>query len=167
MRTLADLIAFNDDHCEVELPHFGQELFDVAEATTGLDDPAYRAARALCLEVTRTRGIDRVMATGRLDAIVAPGHGDTSAAAVAGYPSITIPTGISADGRPGGVRFVAGFLEEPRLVALAYSLEQAVGPRPVPRFLGDVPAPPPDAGICATPAALRRRTTRADLPPDA
>ena len=55
MRTLADLIAFNDAHCEDELRWFGQELFDVAEATTGLDDPAYRAARALCLDATRAR----------------------------------------------------------------------------------------------------------------
>ena len=97
MRTLADLIAFNDAHCEDELRWFGQELFDVAEATTGLDDPAYRAARALCLEVTRARGIDRILADGHLDAIVAPAYGDSSAAAVAGYPSISVPTGV--DGR--------------------------------------------------------------------
>ena len=166
LRTLADLIAFNDAHCETELRHFGQELFDVAEATTGLDDPAYRAARALCLETTRARGIDRVLAEGRLDAIVAPGHGDTTAAAVAGYPAITVPTGITADGRPGGVRFVAGFLAEPTLLRLAYDLEQAVGPRPVPRFLGELPPFPPDAGICATPTGQRVRTRREDLPPD-
>ncbi len=166
MRTLADLIAFNDEHCESELRQFGQELFDVAEATTGLADPAYRAARTLCLDVTRTRGIDRVLAASDLDAIVAPGHGDTSAAAVAGYPSIAVPTGITEDGRPGGVRFIAGFLAEPMLLGLAYDLEQAVGGRAVPRFLGAVPAPPPDAGICATPAAERIRTRREDLPAD-
>ena len=72
MRTLADLIAFNDEHCPDEMRWFGQELFDVAEATTGLDDPAYRTARALCVDVTRARGIDRILADGRLDAIVAP-----------------------------------------------------------------------------------------------
>ena len=166
MRTLADLIAVNDDHCATELRHFGQELFEVAEATTGLDDPAYRAARAMCLDVTRTRGIDRVLAASDLDAIVAPGHGDTSAAAVAGYPSIAVPTGITDDGRPGGVRFVAGFLAEPMLLGLAYDLEAAVGPRPRPRFRGAPALVPPDAGICSTPAALRRRATRSDLPAD-
>ncbi len=166
LRTLADLIAFNDDHCETELRLFGQELFEVAEATSGLDDPDYRAARALCLEVTRGRGIDRVLAEHRLDAIVAPGHGDTSAAAVAGYPAIAVPTGLTTDGRPGGVRFVAGFLGEPMLLRLAYDLEQAVGPRPVPAFSGTVPSPPPDAGICATPTAERVRTRREDLPAD-
>ena len=166
LRTLADLIAFNDDHCETELRHFGQELFEVAEATTGLDDPDYRAARALCLEVTRTNGIDRVLADNRLDAIVAPGYGDTSAAAVAGYPSLAVPTGVTADGRPGGVRFIAGFLAEPTLVRLAYDLERATGARPVPRFLGELPSFPPDAGICATPTAQRVRMRREDLPKD-
>ena len=164
LRTLADLIAFNDAHCETELRHFGQELFEVAEATSGLDDPAYRAARAHCLAVTRTEGIDRLLAGDRLDAIVAPAYDDSSAPAVAGYPSISIPTGMTDDGRPGGVWLSAGFLAEPTLLAFAFDLEQAVGPRPRPSFAGAVPGPPPDAGICATPIERRRRATRADLP---
>jgi amidase len=167
LRTLADLIAFNDDHCEVELRYFGQELFEVAEATTGLDDPAYRDARALCLEVTRTRGIDRILADGRLDAIVAPGYGDSSAPAVSGYPSISVPTGVTDDGRPGGVWLYAGAFAEPMLLALAFDLEQEIGPRPRPAFGGSLPADPPDAGICATPIASRHRATRGDLPSDA
>ena len=166
MRTLADLIAFNDAHCEVELRWFGQELFDVAEATTGLDDPAYRAARALCLDVTRARGIDRILADGRLDAIVAPAYGDSSAAAVAGYPSISVPTGVTDDGRPGGVWLSAGRLGEPTLLGLAFDLEVAIGGRPRPRFTGSIPPDPPDAGLCATPIAERRRFRREDLPAD-
>jgi amidase len=166
MRTLADLIAFNDEHCEDELRYFGQELFDVAEATTSLDDPAYREARALCLQVTRELGIDRIVANGGLDAIVAPAYGDSSAAAVAGYPCISLPTGTTDDGRPGGVWLYAGRLAEPTLLGIAFDLEQAVGARPRPHFGGSLLALPPDAGICATPAASRRRFRREDLPPD-
>ena len=166
MRTLADLIAFNDEHCDRELRFFGQELFDVAEATTGLDDPAYLEARALCLARTRTDGIDAILADARLDAIVAPSYGDSSGPAVSGYPSISIPAGVTDDGRPGGVWLYAGALSEPRLLGLAYDLEQAIGPRPLPRFQGTVPGLPPDAGICAIPAALRTRTVRSDLPAD-
>jgi amidase len=166
MRTLGDLIAFNDEHCEVELRHFGQELFEVADATAGLDDPAYREARTRCLVVTRTDGIDRILTEGRLDAIVAPGYDDSSGPAVAGYPSISVPTGTTDDGRPAGVWLYAGFLAEPTLLAFAYDLEAAVGPRPTPTFAGSVPALPPDGGICATPITRRRRATRSDLPRD-
>ena len=166
MRTLADLIAFNDEHCDEELRFFGQELFDVAEATRGLTDPAYLGARALCLARTRSDGIDRILAEANLDAIVAPSYGDSSGPAVSGYPSISVPTGVTDDGRPGGVWLYAGFLSEPGLLGLAYDLEQAIGPRPMPRFMGTVPALPPDAGICAIPAAARIRTSRSDLPAD-
>jgi len=166
LRDLHDLIAFNDDHCEEELRYFGQELFHVAQATTGLDDPVYRDAQALCLKVTRTDGIDRILADDKLDAIVAPGYGDSSPAAVAGYPSISVPTGVTEAGRPGGVWLYTGFLGEPRLLAYAYDLEAAVGGRPRPTFSGEPPVPLPDAGICATPAADRPVTRRSDLPAD-
>jgi amidase len=166
LRTLGDVIAFNDEHCDEELRFFGQELFHVADETTGLDDPAYREARALCLRVTRSDGIDRILAGGRLDAIVAPAYGDSSPAAVSGYPSISIPTGLTEDGRPGGVWLYAGFLDEPKLLGYALDLERAVGGRPRPTFAGALPAVPPDAGICATPIAERPRTRRSDLPDD-
>jgi amidase len=167
MRTLADLIAFNHAECAGEMRYFGQELFDVAEATTGLDDPAYLAARELCLRVTRAEGIDRILAERRLDVIVAPAYGDSSAPAVSGYPAISVPTGLTDDGRPGGVWLYGGFLAEPTLLALAFDLEGAVDPRPRPGFHGTPPPLPPDAGICATPIESRRRATRSDLPADA
>jgi amidase len=163
LRTLADLIAFNDDRCVEELRFFGQEIFEVAEATTGLDDPVYRAARQHCSNATRRDGIDRILAEHRLDAIVAPAYADTSAPAVSGYPNISLPTGLTEDGRPGGVFLYAGSLSEARLLALAYDLEQAIGPRPRPAFTGTLPDDPPDAGICSTPAGKRRRATRADI----
>jgi amidase len=166
MRTLADVIAFNDSRCEEELRYFGQELFHVADATTGLDDPAYREARAHCLAVTRTDGIDRILAADGLDAIVGPAYGDSSAPAVSGYPAISVPTGTTDDGRPGGVWFSAGFLAEPTLLAFAFDLEQEIGGRPRPTFSGTLPELPPDAGICAVPTASRPRTRRSDLPAD-
>jgi amidase len=166
MRSLADLVAFNDEHCETELAYFGQELFEVAEATAGLDDPEYREARRRCLAVTRTDGIDRILAADRLDAIVAPAYGDSSAAAVAGYPSISVPTGLTEDGRPGGVWLSGGFLAEPALLGFAAELERARGPRPRPTFTGTAPELPPDFGLCTTPIGDRRRATRADLPTD-
>jgi amidase len=166
IRSLADLIAFNDEHCGTELAFFGQELFEVADATAGLDDPVYREAHRRCVEVTRVNGIDRILAADRLDAIVAPAYGDSSPAAVAGYPSLSLPTGLTADGRPAGVWLSAGFLGEPTLLGFAADLERASGPRPRPTFAGTTPEPPPDFGVCATPIADRRRATRTDLPRD-
>lgn len=163
MRTLADLIAFNKAHCAEEMTYFGQELFEIADATTGLKDPVYRDARKLCLDLTRRHGIDQVMREQRLDAIVAPTYSyGSSAPAVAGYPNISLPTGVTADGRPGGIWMYGRFLSEPKLLAYAYDLEQEIGGRPLPQFLGKVPALPPDAGICPVPLAARGAPTIAD-----
>ena len=152
MRSLADLIAFDAAHCSEEMQYFGQEVFEAAEATTGLDDPAYRAARALCIDLTRRHGIDQVMREQRLDAIVAPTYSyGSSAPAVAGYPNISVPTGVTPDGRPGGIWMYGRFLHEPKLLAFAYDLEQEIGGRPLPQFLGSEPALPPDAGLCPVP----------------
>lgn len=166
LRRLADVIAFNDDNCADELRYFGQELFEVADATSGLDDPAYLAARARCIDATRSDGIDRILADGSLDAIVAPAYGDSSGPAVSGYPAISVPTGLTDDGRPGGVWLSGGFLSEPALLAFAFDLEGAVGPRPRPTFRGTISDDPPDTGICETPIEARRRTVRSDLADD-
>jgi amidase len=157
MRTLADLIAFNQAHCEQEMKFFGQEVFEAAEATNGLSDPDYLAARALCLDRTRQHGIDQVMAAENLDAIVAPIYSfGSSAPAVSGYPNISVPTGVTDDGRPGGIWMYSGFLQEPKLLAFAYDLEQEIGGRPQPKYLGSVPQLPPDAGLCPVPTAAKR-----------
>jgi amidase len=152
MRTLADLIAFDIAHCEEEMKYFGQEVFELSEQTSGdLTDPIYLQARADNLTFARTNGIDAALQKDRLDAIVAPTYSFASSLpAVAGYPNLSIPVGLTPEGKPAGLWMYSGFLKEPALLALAYDLEQAIKPRTQPQFLGSVPPEPPDAGICAT-----------------
>jgi amidase len=151
LRTLADLIAFNTAHCPAEMTYFGQEIFEISESTSGdLTDPDYLAARAFSLESAGAQGIDAAMERDDLDAVVAPTYSFASTpAAVAGYPDISIPVGLTPEGKPAGLWMYSGFLREPELLAFAFDLEQEVQPRQVPEFLGAVPEAPPDAGICA------------------
>ena len=157
MRTLADLIAFNTAHCPEEMKYFGQEIFELADATSGnLRDPDYLAARARSLRLAGKRGIDAALRRDRLDAIVAPSYSFASSpAAVAGYPNISIPVGLTPEGKPAGIWMYASFLQEPKLLAFAYDLEQAIQPRRAAQFLGTIPPEPPP-----TPASARRRTRR-------
>ncbi len=150
MRTLADLIAFNREHCPEEMEYFGQQVFKQSEATSGdLNDPAYTAARQANLEFARG-GIDGAMQRDNLHAIVAPTYSYASSlAAVSGYPDMSIPVGLTAGGKPAGLWMYASFLQEPRLIAYAYDLEQEIRPRTLPQFLGTEPPEPADAGICA------------------
>jgi amidase len=151
MHTLADLIAFDAAHCEEEMKYFGQEVFDASEDTSGnLNDPVYLSARSDNLAFARTNGIDAALKKDNLDAIVAPTYSFASSLpAVAGYPNLSIPIGLTPEGKPAGLWMYSGFLKEPKLLAFAYDLEQAVKPRSQPQFLGSVPPEPPDAGICA------------------
>ena len=167
LRTLSDLIAFNISHCPAEMTYFGQEIFELADSTSGdLTDPDYLAARALCIELTRAQGIDAALQRDHLDAIVAPTYSFASSpAAVAGYPNISIPVGLTPEGKPAGLWMYSGFLQEPKLLGLAYDLEQEVDPRRAPQFLGAVPPDPPDAGICAAlPPKPHVFTGKAHLP---
>jgi len=150
LRTLSDLIAFNQRHCPTEMKYFGQELFEISESTSGdLSDPDYLAARAFSLASAGANGIDAAIARGKLDAIIAPSYSFASTpAAVAGYPNISVPIGLTPEGKPAGIWMYSGFLNEPRLLALAYDLEQAIQPRRQPEMLGEVPPEPADAGIC-------------------
>ncbi|MBI0301381.1 amidase, partial [Streptomyces sp. PRKS01-29] len=108
LRSLADLIAFNQAHSKQELGLFGQELLVAADATAGLADPAYIRARSDARRLAGAEGIDAALAAHQLDALVAPttgvawpirSEGDDfpgesySAAAVAGYPSLSVPMG--------------------------------------------------------------------------
>jgi amidase len=150
IRTLADLIAFDIANCPEEMKYFGQEVFDASEATSGdLTDPVYLTARMDNLMFARTDGIDAALQKDNLDAIVAPTYSFASSLpAVAGYPNISIPVGLTPEGKPAGLWMYSGFLQEPTLLGFAYDLEQEIQPRTVPEFLGVVPPEPPDAGLC-------------------
>jgi amidase len=150
MRTLADIIAFNDSHADVEMPWFGQELFLLAEETDGLKDPVY--IEALHTEKTlMINGIRSTLRDNDLDAIfsltgsppwttdlVNGDHFLTASswpAAIAGFPNITVPAGYSFDELPVGINFFGDAWEEPRLIGLAYAFEQGTNARHVPHFL--------------------------------
>jgi amidase len=150
MRTLADLIAFDDSHCTQEMPFYGQEVFLAAEQTSGdLTDPTYVAARAHARNTARS-GIDDALARDNLDAIVAPHLTNSTGPAVAGYPNLSIPVGIRDSGRPAGMLMYSTFLHEPQLIGFGFDLEQELNARRQPQFLNSV-IPLPDAGLCAGP----------------
>jgi amidase len=150
VRTLAEVIAFNEREREREMPYFGQDLFVQAEAKGALTDPAYRKALRTCGRLARTQGIDAVLAKHRLDAIVAPTgnpawpsdlvNGDhftgssSTPAAVARYPSISVPMGY-AWGLPVNLSFIGPAWSEPTLIRLAYAFEQITMHRKAPQFL--------------------------------
>ena len=149
LRTLADLIRFNEEHRDTELPWFGQELFIQAQARGPLSDKKYLKALETCRKLSREQGLDAVMTQHRLDALIAPTqappglidlvNGDhwlgssSSPAAVSGYPSITVPAGYVA-GLPVGLSFFGRAWSEPTLLKLAFAYEQATRHRRPPTF---------------------------------
>jgi amidase len=158
-RTLADVIAFNTAHADRELALFGQETFVKAEATKGLDDPAYQAARATSLRIAGHDGIDAMLAANHLDALVSPtmppawkidaangdqvsGAGAGGLAAVAGYPHLTVPMG-AVMGLPVGLSIIGPAWSEARLLGYGYAYEQAAKAKVTPRFLPSIEAVPP------------------------
>ncbi len=149
VHSLTELIAFNTREKDREMPFFGQEILIMAEKKGPLTSPAYRQALATCRARSRTLGIDAVMTKFKLDAIVAPTgspawptdlvNGDhflgasSTPAAVAGYPSVTVPAGF-AHGLPVGVSFIGRAWSEATLIRLAYAYEQATMHRRPPAF---------------------------------
>jgi amidase len=150
MKTLADLIAFNDANRAKEMPWFGQEIFERAVKRGPLTDPKYLAAVATCRRLSRVEGIDKIMATHRLDALIGitagPSWptdlingdrytgGSSSPAAVAGYPHVTVPAGW-VHGLPIGLSFFGKAWSEGLLLRYAYAFEQATRQRRAPQFL--------------------------------
>lgn len=150
MKTLQDLIAFNDAHAKEEMPYFGQDLFVKSAAKGPLTDKTYLAAKAKARRLSRTEGLDRVFAGKKVDALVAPSGGpawltdlvngdygtggSSGPAAVSGYPSITVPAGF-VRGLPVGVSFIGPAWSEGPLIAMAYAYEQRAQARRPPQYL--------------------------------
>ena len=134
-RTLEDLIKFNEEHKNVELTRFGQELFTRAQAKGDLSAKEYLEALSAVKRATQADGIDAVMAGAKVDALVAPTSGSTwSIAAVAGYPYITVPLGLRRNDVTGLGFFGKAFSDE-RLIKYAYAFEQRTKRREVPKLL--------------------------------
>jgi amidase len=150
IKSLADVIAFNEANKATEMPYFGQELFLQAQEKGPLTDKVYLDALAKDQRLSRTEGLDVVFAQHTLDALVAPTgsppwptdlvNGDhflgasSTPGAVAGYPSVAVPVGYSF-GLPVGMSFIGRANSEAKLLTLAYAYEQAAKPRKAPRFL--------------------------------
>ncbi len=148
--TLTELIAFNEKNRDREMPYFGQEIFEKAEAKGPLTEKEYLDALAKDLRLSRKEGIDKTMDEHQLDAFIAPTSspaalidlvngdygvgGASTLPAVAGYPHITLPAGFSW-GLPVGISFFGRAWSEPTLIRLAYAYEQATRHRRPPRFL--------------------------------
>jgi len=150
VKSLAEIIEFNEQNRGLEMPYFGQERMHAAQARGPLTDAAYLNAVRTIQRATREDGIDRLMNQHDLDAIVAPtrdlawptdhikgdrldGGSSAGPAAIAGYPDITVPMGF-VSGLPVGVSFFGRAWSEPTLLRVAYAFEQATNHRRAPTF---------------------------------
>lgn len=156
MAALADIIAFNEANTDREMPYFAQEIFYEAEAKGDLSSPEYLQALATARTLSRAQGIDALMEEYQLDAIVSPttrpawkidlvnddisSNGSSGPAAIAGYPSITVPNGY-VFGLPVGILFFGRQWSEGVLIRIAYAYEQATRHRRAARLLPSLDLP--------------------------
>lgn len=154
VRSLKDIIDFNEKNQDREMPYFGQDLFIKAEAKGPLTEKAYLDALEMNHRIWRIEGIDALMDKYHLDAIVAPAGGpawptdlvngdhhtigSSGPAAIAGYPNICVPGGF-VFGLPIGISFFGRAYSEPTLIKLAYAFEQATKLRQAPKFFPTLP----------------------------
>ena len=154
LRTLEDLIVFNEKHADREMQYFGQDQLLLAQEKGPLTEQAYLDALATSHRLSRGQGIDAVMNEHNLDALIAATgapswpidlvNGDhyvgssSTPAAMAGYPLISVPAGY-AFGLPVGLTFMGRAYSEPTLIRLAYAFEQATNVRRAPQFLPTAP----------------------------
>jgi len=151
VHTLREVIEFNERHAQQEMPWFKQETLIKSEAKGPLTEQAYLDALAKCRKASRDDGIDALMKKNQLDAIFCSGGGPApvidyaygdgntggggiALAAVAGYPSISVPAGF-IEGMPVSVFFMSGAWSEPSLLRIAFAFEQAIKARKPPGFL--------------------------------
>lgn len=149
MKSLADVIKFNKNNADKEMPWFNQEIFEMAQAKGGLNETEYIEALKQSKQLSR-EAIDSIMNKENLDAIVAPtngpawsidwvngdhfGGGSSAPAAISGYPNITVPAGFVNE-LPVGLSFFGKAWSEPKLIELAYAYEQATKHRKTPKFI--------------------------------
>jgi len=149
VKNLKELIEFNKTD-SIELRYFDQKLLEMAEKKGSIESPEYKKALALMLRATRENGIDKVMNSNKLDAIMAPtgspawktdlllgDHfvgGSSSLAAISGYPAITVPMGY-VDDLPVGVTFFGKAWNEQILLEIAYSYELGTKHRKAPKYI--------------------------------
>jgi amidase len=150
VRTLQEIIDFNDRNKDREMPWFGQEIMVMAQKKGPLSEKKYRDELAKNVRMSRTKGIDATMTKHKLDAIVAPTGGppwttdlingdhfsgaSSTPAAVAGYPNINVPAGFWHN-LPVGISFFGRAYSEPTLIKLAYAYEHASKHRRAPQFI--------------------------------
>ena len=155
--SLADVIAFNDEHAAEEMPWFDQQIFLNSEARSGLDDIEYINAVLRIQYAGRDNGLDVALRDNALDALIAPTNapaskidlingdhwlgGTSTLAAIAGYPLVTLPAGYR-HGLPVGITFMGGAFSEATLVKLAYAFEQQVQVWTEPTFVPGSVIPP-------------------------
>lgn len=150
VKSLKEIIDFNEQFRDREMPYFGQDIMTKAQAKGPLTEKAYRNALAKNHRLSRKEGIDLVMSKHQLDALIAPtggppwptdwANGDhftggySTASAVAGYPHVTVPAG-QVFGLPVGISFFGAAWSEAKLIKFAYAFEQATQARRAPQFL--------------------------------
>jgi amidase len=151
IRTLADVIAFNEAHAAEEMPYFRQELHEQAQAKGPLTDQQYLDVLATNVRLSRDEGLDAILNEQNLDVLIAPTsapaatidqvNGDrrlgasATPAALAGYPLLSMPCGYTPFGLPISLSLMGRAWSEPTLIRIAHALEQVLPPRRPPGYL--------------------------------